>query len=166
MRHQPAAWVIGQPKRCRRSTRCMTEPAPGVTPIDEGILMLRILACQVIAAILGTASIGAADWLYHRQRIRQRPHDLWVSASSTAICLPLLIWTTGVFLGFGVFSQMLIAAVAAIVFLWLYRSLRKVPAEQQFEWGVSASRPSKQPVFTGNITRRAERRRVEDALPR
>lgn len=51
--------------------------------------MLEILALQVIAAILGTLSIGGADWLYHRGRIRQPLHSLWVASSSTAICLPL-----------------------------------------------------------------------------
>jgi hypothetical protein len=66
--------------------------------------MLEILTCQVIAAGLGGISISAADWLYHRGGIRQRPHDLWVSASSTAVCSPLLIWTTYVFLGIGLFS--------------------------------------------------------------
>jgi hypothetical protein len=40
--------------------------------------MLEILTYQVIAAGLGVASIGTADWLYDRGRIRQRPHDLWV----------------------------------------------------------------------------------------
>ena len=99
--------------------------------------MLEILTYQVIAAGLGGASISAADWLYHRGRIRQRPHDLWVSASSTATCSPLLIWTTDVFLGIGLFSVALIAAIAMITFLWIYRSLQKVPTGQKLEWGGS-----------------------------
>jgi hypothetical protein len=99
--------------------------------------MLEILTYQVIAAGLGSASISAADWLYHRGRIRQRPHDLWVSASSTATCSPLLIWTTDVFLGIGLFSVALIGAIAMIMFLWIYRSLQKVPTGQELEWGGS-----------------------------
>ena len=102
--------------------------------------MLEILTYQVIATGLGATSIGAADWLYHRGRIRQRPHDLWVSASSTAACLPLLIWTTDVFLGTGLFSQALIGAITIMTFLWIYRSLRKVPIGQELECGV-LSRP-------------------------
>jgi drug/metabolite transporter (DMT)-like permease len=92
--------------------------------------MLRILTYQVIAAVLGAVSIGGANWLYNRGYIRQRLHDLSVSASSTAICLPLLIWTIKVFLGFGVFSQVFVGAIAAIMFLWIYHTLRKVPTEQ------------------------------------
>ena len=99
--------------------------------------MLEILTCQVIAAGLGGISISAADWLYHRGRIRQRPHDLWVSASSTATCWPLLIWTTDVFLGIGLFSEALIGVIALITFLWIYRSLQKVPTGQKLEWGGS-----------------------------
>ena len=100
--------------------------------------MLEILTYQVIAAGLGATSISAADWLYHRGRIRQRPHDLWVSASSTATCLPLLIWTTDVFLGIGLFSQALIGTITIITFLWIYWSLRKVPIGQELECGVSS----------------------------
>ena len=99
--------------------------------------MLEILTYQVIAAGVGATSIGAADWLYHRGRIRQRPHDLWVSASSTATCLPLLIWTTDVFLGISLFSAALVGAIAMITFLWIYRSLQKVPTGQKLEWGGS-----------------------------
>ena len=97
--------------------------------------MLEILTYQVITAGVGAASIGTADWLFRRERIRQRPHDLWVSASSTATCSPLLIWTTDVFLGIGLFSVALIGAIAMITFLWIYRSLEKVPTGQKLEWG-------------------------------
>jgi len=143
--------------------------------------MLRVLTYQVIAVSLGSASIGAADWLYRRGRIRQRLHDLWVSASSTAICLPLLIWTTGVFLGIGVFSEALIGAIAVMMFLWIYRSLRKVPTDQELDWGTLSCYLSSQPVssdslgedaaeeisyLNGPVSRRPHRQQVEDALPR
>ena len=143
--------------------------------------MLKALTYQVIAVSLGSASIGAADWLYHRGRIRQRLHDLWVSASSTAIYLPLLIWTTSVFLGIGVFSQTLIATIEVIIFLWIYRSLRKVPTDQKREWGALACHSSRQPVssnsfgkgaadessyLNGPVSRRPQGQHVEDALPR
>ena len=145
--------------------------------------MLRVLTYQVIAVSLGSASIGAADWLYHRGRIRQRLHDLWVSASSTAVCLPLLIWTTGVFLGIGVFSQALVGTIAVIMFLWIYRSLRKVPTDQKLEWGALSSHYQRQPVssnvaglgkdaadeigyLSGPLSQRPQGQHVEDALPR
>jgi hypothetical protein len=143
--------------------------------------MLRVLTYQVIAISLGSASIGAADWLYHRGRIRQILHDLWVSASSTAICLPLLILTTGVYLGIGVFSEAMIGAIAVIMFLWIYRSLRKVPTDQKPEWGALARHSSRQPVSSNSfgkdaadkisylsapMSRRPQGPQVEDALPR
>jgi len=89
--------------------------------------MLETLAFQVIAAILGTLSIGGADWLYHRGRIRPSLHALWVSSSSAAICLPLVTWTVIVFLGVGVISWVLVGTFGATMFLWIYRSLLKVP---------------------------------------
>jgi hypothetical protein len=92
--------------------------------------MLETLAFQVIAAILGTLSIGGADWLYHRGRIRQPLHAFWVSSSSAAICLPLVTWTIIVFLGVGVISWVLVGAFGAMMFLWMYRSLLKVPPHQ------------------------------------
>jgi len=92
--------------------------------------MLEILTLQVIAATIGTLSIGVADWLYQHERIRQPLHSLWVSASSTAICLPLLTWTADVFLGVGVTSRVLVGAFVVILFLWMYRSLLRVPAVQ------------------------------------
>src|SRR6516165_6645603 len=122
--------------------------------------MLEILTYQVIAAGLGGASISAADWLYHRGHIRQRPHDLWVSASSTATCWPLLIWTTDVFLGIGLFSVTLIGAIAMMMFLWIYRSLQKVPTGQKPEWGGSlqpsqdSRSPSMSPVSAQTQPRR------------
>ena len=93
--------------------------------------MLEILLVQVIVAILGTASIGAADWLYQRARIRSRLHSLWVSSSSTAICLPVLTWTSNIFLGFGVLSKVLVGTLGAMMFFWVYRSMRKVPSAPQ-----------------------------------
>ena len=92
--------------------------------------MLETLAFQVIAAILGTLSIGGADWLYNQGRIRQPLHALWVSSSSAAICLPLVTWTTIVFLGVGLISWVLVGAFGAMMFLWMYRSLLKVPPRQ------------------------------------
>ena len=100
--------------------------------------MLEILTVQVIAATLGTISIGGADWLYHHGRVRRPLHALWVSSSSTAICLPLLSWTINVFLGVGVFSWGLVTAFAAVMFLWMYRNLLQVPSVQMSGSGQAA----------------------------
>jgi len=108
--------------------------------------MLEILAFQVIAAIVGTLSIGGADWLYHRARIRQTLHALWVSSSSTAICLPLVTWTINVFLGVSVISWVLVGTFAAIMFLWMYRSLLTVPSVQKPRSGQAPLRSSSRPV--------------------
>ena len=104
--------------------------ARGTASINEDILVLEILTLQVIAATLGTLSIGVADWLHQRGRIRQRLHSFWVSSSSTAICLPLLTWTVNVFLGAGMTSWLLVSTFGAVMFFWMYRSLLKVRGEQ------------------------------------
>jgi hypothetical protein len=104
-------------------------------PSNKEILVFQILILQVIIAILGTMSIGAADWMYYRRRVRQGIHSLWVSASSTAICLPILTWIIGVFLGFGLISQVLVGTLGATMFFWMYRKLRKGDAVQQIECG-------------------------------
>jgi hypothetical protein len=98
--------------------------------------MLEILALQVITAILGTTSIGAADWLYHRGRLGQRPHSVWVSASSITVCLPLLTWIIDVYLGDGVISWVLVGALAAIMFLWMYWNLLRVPSVRKARSGL------------------------------
>jgi hypothetical protein len=94
--------------------------------------LIEILAFQVIAAILGTLSIGGADWLYHRARIRQPVHALWVSSSSAAIPLPLLTWTINVFLGVGLIGWVLVSTFGATMFLWMYRNMLKVPPRKSF----------------------------------
>jgi hypothetical protein len=104
--------------------------------------MIEILILQVITAILGTVSIGAADWLYYRGRIRRRVHSLWVSASSTAICLPILTWVSVVFLGYGVMSQVLVGTLGTTMFFWTYRKLQKGDAVQQVECGLLVPRSS------------------------
>jgi len=108
--------------------------------------MLEILALQVIAATLGTLSIGGADWLYHRGWIRQPLHALWISSSSAAICLPLLTWIITVFLGVGLISWVLVCTFGATMFIWMYHNLLKVPSVQESRSGEAALRSSGQPV--------------------
>jgi hypothetical protein len=97
--------------------------------------MTEILTAQVIAAILGMISITTADWLYHRGRIGRFLHSLWVSISNTAICLPILAWTSTVFLGTGVVSWVLVGAVLSLMFFWQYHNLLKIPPAQRVRRG-------------------------------
>jgi hypothetical protein len=107
--------------------------------------LLEVLALQVIAATLGTLSIGGADWLYCRGRIGQPLHSLWVSSSSTAICLPLLTWIITIFLGAGVISWILVGTFGVAMFLWMYRNLRKIPDTQKSRSGqIVLPSPSRQ----------------------
>jgi uncharacterized membrane protein (DUF2068 family) len=108
--------------------------------------MLEILTLQVIAATLGTLSIGVADLLYHRGRIRRSLHSLWISSSSTAIYLPLLTWIINIFLGVGVISWVLVSTFGAVMFLWMYSNLLKVPTEQKVRSGEVEFRSSSSPL--------------------
>ena len=67
--------------------------------------MVEIFLMQFLAAGLGAANITLADWLYQRAHIRQQLHSFWVSASIAVICLPILLWTCGVFLGVGLLGR-------------------------------------------------------------
>ena len=99
---------------------------------NNEIVLLEILATQVTVAALGTISVGAADWLYHGDRICRNLHSVWVACSITLICLPLLAWTTNVFLGSGVLSQVFVGTLGGLIFFWVYLNLRKLPAVPEF----------------------------------
>jgi hypothetical protein len=108
--------------------------------------MLEFLTVQMFVGILGTASIGTADWLYLHGRVRQRLHSLWVAGSSTAICLPVLSWTVDVFLGLGTVSLLLIGTLEAIMLVWIYHNLQKIPSVQKVRCGAPAPRSSSMPI--------------------
>ncbi|TMJ47529.1 MAG: hypothetical protein E6G90_13545 [Alphaproteobacteria bacterium] len=97
--------------------------------------MMEILTVQVIAAILGWISISTADSLYHRERIGGFLHSLWVSISNTLICVPIIAWTSIVFLGDGLVSWVLVAAVLSLIFFWQYHNLLKIPPAQRIRRG-------------------------------
>jgi hypothetical protein len=99
---------------------------------DNEIVLLEIFITQFTAAALGTVSIAAADGLYHGDHIRQNLHSIWVSCSITVICLPVLAWTTNVFLGSGMLSQVFVGILGALIFFWVYHNLCKPPAVPQF----------------------------------
>jgi hypothetical protein len=99
---------------------------------NNEFVLLEVLVAQVTIAALGTISMGAADWLYHGDRICRNLHSVWVACSITVICLPLLAWTTNVFLGSGMLSQVLVGTLGGLIFFWVYLNLRKLPGEQEF----------------------------------
>jgi hypothetical protein len=94
---------------------------------DNEIVLLEIFIIQFTSAALGAVSVGTADWLYHWGRIRQARHSIWVSCSITVICLPVLAWTTNVFLGSGMLSLVCVGTLGGLIFFWMYRNLRKLP---------------------------------------
>jgi len=63
--------------------------------------MMEIFLIQLLAAGLGALSTAWADWSYNRARIGTRLHALWVATSIGVICLPVVSWTSMVFLGSG-----------------------------------------------------------------
>ena len=103
-----------------------------VAMTNNEIVLLEIFTAQLTAAALGAVSVGAADWLYHGGRIRQVMHSVWVSCSITVICLPVLAWTTNVFLGSGMLSQVFVGTLGGLIFFWVYLNLRKLPAVPEF----------------------------------
>ena len=79
--------------------------------------MLEVFLVQLLAAALGVASTASADRLYHSGRISKGLHSFCVSASIAVICLPVLAWTSGVFLGSGVLGQLVAGLVVGSIFI-------------------------------------------------
>ncbi|HMD64429.1 MAG TPA: hypothetical protein VKF83_10715 [Stellaceae bacterium] len=85
--------------------------------------MVKIFAIQLLAAALGALSTAWADGLCHGGRIGRRLHAFWVSASIAVICLPVVAWTSTVFLGAGLLGQLVAGTLVGTIFLWVYRNL-------------------------------------------
>jgi hypothetical protein len=108
--------------------------------------MLKIFIVQFLAAALGGASTVAADWLYRNAHIRHGFHALWVSASIAVICLPVLAWTSNVFLGFDGLGHLVAGILTTTIFLCVYQNLRKLPISQNLSPGLPPSPSSSGPV--------------------
>jgi hypothetical protein len=89
----------------------------------EKINMVKIFVIQLLAAALGALSTAAADRSYHGGVIGRRLHAFWVSASIAVICLPVVAWTSIVFLGSGVLGLLVAGILVGTIFLWVYRNL-------------------------------------------
>ena len=87
--------------------------------------MMEIFLIQLLAAGLGALSTAWADRSYSRARIGRRFHTFWVAASIAVICLPVVIWTSRVFLGSGLLGQLVTGTLVGAIFLWVYRNLPK-----------------------------------------
>jgi hypothetical protein len=85
--------------------------------------MVQIFVIQLLAAALGALSTAWADGLYNGGRIGRRWHAFWVSASIAVICLPVVAWTSTVFLGAGLLGQAAAGIVVGTIFLWVHRNL-------------------------------------------
>jgi len=103
--------------------------------------MMEIFLIQLLAAGLGALSTAWADWSYNRARIGGRLHAFWVSASIAAICLPVVAWTSTVFLGPGLLGQLVAVILVGAIFLWVYQNLPNSRPVRKFGPG-APRRPS------------------------
>jgi hypothetical protein len=85
--------------------------------------MLEIFLIQLFAAVFGAISTAWADNLYDAARIGRRSHAVWVAASAALTCLPIVIWTSTVFLGQGLLGQTAVGVIVAAIFLGVHRNL-------------------------------------------
>lgn len=102
--------------------------------------MMEIFLIQLLAAGLGALSTAWADWSYNGARISRGLHAFWVAASIAVICLPVVSWTSMVFLGSGLLGQSAVGTVIGAIFLWVYRNLPKPRQVRKFGPGLSEAR--------------------------
>jgi len=102
--------------------------------------MMEIFLIQLLAAGLGALSTAWADWSYNGARIRRRLHAFWVAASIAMICVPVVSWTSMVFLGSGLLGQSVAGTLVGAVFLWVYRNLPKPRQVRKFGPGFPDAR--------------------------
>ena len=104
---------------------------------DSVVSLVEVFIAQIIAAVLGTVSIAAADWSYHTGHMRQALHSVWVACSVTATYLPVLAWTSSVFLGSEIFGKGVVGMLTGLMFFWVHRSLPKFPSARQSGHGLA-----------------------------
>lgn len=103
--------------------------------------MAEILPLQMAAILLGMISAAAADSAYHRGRIGQPLHSLWLSLTIPGMCLPIVSWAAAIFVGSGTVAHGVVVVVEAALFLWLYVNLRKLPAARKLGHGLPPPPP-------------------------
>ena len=102
--------------------------------------MMEIFLIQLLAAGLGALSTAWADWSYNGARIGRRLHALWVATSIAVICVPVVTWTSMVFLGSGLLGQLVAGTIVVAVFLWVYRNLPNSRQIRKFGPGLPEAR--------------------------
>jgi Flp pilus assembly protein TadB len=102
--------------------------------------MMEIFLIQLLAAGLGALTTAWADWSYNGAQIGRRLHALWVATSIAVICLPVVTWTSMVFLGSGLLGQLVAGTIVVAVFLWVYRNLPKPRQIRKFGPGLPDAR--------------------------
>jgi bacteriorhodopsin len=90
--------------------------------------MMQVFLIQFLAAALGGLSCALADLTSQKGRIGWRLYSVWVAASISVICLPVLAWTSSIFLGSGRFGQLVAGLLVVTIFLWVYFRLPKTHA--------------------------------------
>jgi hypothetical protein len=98
--------------------------------------MMEIFLIQLLAAGLGALSTAWADWSYNGARIGRRLHTFWVAASLAVICVPVVSWTSMVFLGSGLLGQSAAGTIVGAIFLWVHRNLPKSRQIRKFGPGL------------------------------
>jgi hypothetical protein len=87
--------------------------------------MVEIFLLQFLTAALGAVNAALADWAHNRGRISRRLHTFWISTAISAIYLPILLWTSNIYLGPGVLGRSVAGIIAGAIFLCVYRNLPK-----------------------------------------
>ena len=99
--------------------------------------MIEVFLIQLLAAGLGALSTAWADWSYNGARIGRRLHAFWVATSIAVICVPVVSWTSMVFLGSGLLGQLVAGTLVAAIFLWVCRNLPKSRQIRKFGPGLT-----------------------------
>jgi hypothetical protein len=102
--------------------------------------MMEIFLIQLLAAGLGALSTAWADWSYNGARIGRRLHAFWIATSIAVICVPVVSWTSMVFLGSGLLGQLVAGTLVGAVFLWVYQNLLKSSQVGKFGPGLPDTR--------------------------
>jgi len=102
--------------------------------------MMEVFLIQLLAAGLGALSTAWADWSYNGARIGRRLHAFWVAASIAMICVPVVSWTSMVFLGSGLLGQLVARTVVGAIFIWVYRNLPNSRQIRKFGPGLPGAR--------------------------
>jgi len=110
--------------------------------------MPEILAIQMSALLVAMLSINAADFVCLSGRIAKPFHSLWVASSIVAMCLPVLNWMGGVFIGPGAAAWSIVGAIETGLFFGLYRNLLNLPTIGKLGRGLPLPAERSQPPAT------------------